>query len=256
MEEGLYAFQGQKPDNTDCGAECSKVTRANYDEERWQTGFLKGTVAAGVITFAAGQSVELFRFGMGEDASGAGFIKSSSADVLFGVADTNVHKNNGLHGFSVRSVGVALGDLCTLTASTGSDGKTVLAIGEDINADGYREKVLRRLSEHCRVDLARCADEASEEGQARTFGLGSILRNSSHRASYRDLNTPNVSGMPGVPMPLARAFDIKPATGTERPFKVVLKIARALTIATRSDAVTADQYVPVTVFLGGVPFLG
>jgi hypothetical protein len=243
---GLYRFEGQMPDNTDCGTSCEKVGRGNYDDSRWQRVFVKLTNASGVLSAAAGQTVEAFKYGMGEDATGAGYPISGSSPILFSADDTNVHKNNGLHGVTLLACGVALGDPCTLTASA-SGGFTVLTVGEDAAQDGYRATILRRVSEYFRVDLVRCADESADEGQSRTFGLGSILRNADHRGSYRDLETPNVGGFPGMPLALARRFDIPVAKSNERPFKVQLVNKRALSIPARSSAVSADIYVPVMI---------
>lgn len=250
---GLYDFKGQKEDGTvNEEGKCAPQGRAYYDSERWAWGFFKLTNgsggSAGVLTLAAGSKVRLFQFGMGEDASGAGFPAAASSTVLNTVHDTNVHKNNGLNGVSIRSCGLVIGEPCTLSAAA-SSGTTVLTIGGDIALDGYRDEIFRRISEHGRVDFVRFADEEADEKQSVSYGLGSILRNPDHRGTYRDANTPNVGGLPGMPLPLARTFDIPVATGNQRPFALDVIFKRSVVIPARSTAVSGDIYVPVGAFL-------
>lgn len=250
-DKSLYIFANQKPDAgilCGSGGKRMKGARAQYDSARYQRGYLVFTVASGVLTLAAANEVELFRYGVGETAAGAGFPAHSGADVLFSVDDTNVSRDNGLNGVTIVAAGVRIGEPHYITTSAAA-GHTVLRIDSGVELAPYRDSIIRHIAEYVRMDFVRDADEEDEQ-QSVSFGLGALLRNPAHRGSFADADFPHASATPGLPVGMGMRFEIPRADGeNDRPFAAKLINTNSLRIATQTTAATATVYVPVTVDL-------
>lgn len=232
--QGLYESDRQLPAGAVCAIDgCKSGSRAAFVSERFQRGLIALTNTAGVLSLAQGNMITLFQYGREEDASGAGFPASSK----FRDADTNVSKDNGLHDVVVYSAGIEFGEPHYIT---GSGDTFVVADGDEIA--GYRDAILRNLSENLSVLAIHCPDENNI-----THTLGNPGRNPSMRG-FKDQTFPTGNGaVPGVPLLLQRAIDIPAAEGNKRPFSVTVTAARAMSWAARSTVVTANVYVPITV---------
>lgn len=251
MDKSLYTFPNQKPDAgiiCGVGGKRAKGARAQYDSARYQRGYLVFTVASGVLTLAAANEVELFRYGVGETAAGAGFPAHSGADVLFSVDDTNVSRDNGLNGVAIVSAGVRLGEPHYITTSA-AGGHTVLRIDSGVELAAYRDSIVRSVSEYVRMDFVRDADEEDEQ-QSVSFGLGAIIRNAAHRGSFADSDFPHTGATPGLPVGMGMRFEVPAADGAEdRPFAVKLVNTNPIRIAAQTSNASATVYVPVMVDL-------
>ncbi len=218
-----------------CGmGTCGPNALAAFVSERFQRGYIKLTNAAGALSIAAGSSIQLFMYGVGEDAAGAGY----GASTKFTYSDTNLDAGNGLAGVNIVAAGVEFGVPVYIANSSGT-----LSISNGSEIDGYQTDVLGVLADQLSVTLVTCP-----QGTKTIHNLGSPLRAPSMRGR-KDTSFPTGGGNPGVPMLFAQKVWVPEPKGNTRNFAVDITVQRALSWAARTAVTTGDLYVPIVVTL-------
>ncbi|MFO0610668.1 MAG: hypothetical protein U0324_46330 [Polyangiales bacterium] len=230
---------------------------AKYEDRFYQSGLLTGTVSSGAVTIARGTVLRFFQYGAGESSTAAGFSASGGVDPTFHGWQTNVGKPNGLHGVRIKGVSVAVGRPCLVTASTATvNGATKVvhtrAVEEALET-GYQSPLASLFMECANIYLVRCPEQDAEE-QVKRYSIGRVISRMDDRSSYRDDNFPHVNGMPGIKLPLPRAFQVPRAKGSERPFRLDIELVEGISVPARTSAIAGTAvHIPLTVCVEAEP---